>query len=183
MKAESFRPDLYYRLSVVTLDVPPLRHHPEDVPILAERYLADFRVRLNSQVASFSAEAMQALASYSWPGNIRELINVVERSVLLCEGDEITLDELPRTLVPASRYRGGGESSSALDVLFEGDWQSRPWKDVRNAVVGTCEQAYFLHQLGQAKGNVDDTARRAEINPRSLYDLMKRHGLKKEEFK
>lgn len=183
MKAESFRRDLYYRLSVVTLDIPPLRLHPEDIPRLAERYLADFRVRLNSDVASFSEEAMHALERYSWPGNIRELINVVERSVLLCEGKQITLDDLPRTFVPAPRHKGDGNSCSALDVLFDGDWQSRPWKDVRDAVISTCEQAYFTHQLDRTKGNVDETSRCAKINPRSLYDLMKRHGLKKEEFK
>lgn len=182
MKAEAFRRDLYYRLSVVTLDVPSLRQHSEDISKLADRYLADFRVRLNSSVASFADEAMQALERYSWPGNIRELINVVERSVLLCESKQITLDDLPRTIVPAPQH-GDGNSSSALDVLFDGDWQSRPWKDVRNAVVSACEQTYFVHQLGQTKGNVDETARSAEINPRSLYDLMKRHGLKKEEFK
>ena len=76
-----------------------------------------------------------------------------------------------------------GEPVSTLDVLFDGDWQSRPWKDVRNAVVSSCEQTYFVNQLSQTKGNVDDTARRAEINPRSLYDVMKRHGLKKEDFR
>ena len=183
MKSESFRQDLYYRLSVVTLDVPALRQHPEDIPKLAERYLADFRVRLNSRVVAITEEAMKALQRYSWPGNIRELINVVERSVLLCEGERITIDDLPRTIVPALPHRGDSESSSVLDVLFDGEWQSRPWKDVRSAVVSSCEQSYFVHHLGKTEGNVDETARRAEINPRSLYDLMKRHGLKKEEFK
>jgi len=178
-----FRRDLYYRLSVVTLDVPPLRYHPEDIRGLAQRYLADFHMRLGSQVSSFSEEAMLALERYSWPGNIRELINVVERSVLLCESDHITLDDLPRTIVPASRPSGDGNPLSALDVLFDGEWKSRPWKDIRNAVVSSCEQTYFVHQLGQTNGNVDETSRRAGINPRSLYDLMKRHGLKKEEFR
>jgi two-component system response regulator AtoC len=183
MIADSFRRDLYYRLSVVTLDVPSLRDHPEDIPALAERYLVDFRLRFNSKVASFSDEAMQAMKRYSWPGNIRELINVVERSVLLCEGDQITLDDLPRTMAPSLRPANPSKSSSALDVLFDGDWQSRSWKDVRNSIIGTCEQTYFTKQLGTTNGNVDETARRAEINPRSLYDLMKRHGLKKENFR
>ena len=182
-QAETFRRDLYYRLSVVTLDVPSLCQHAEDIPKLAERYLADFRVRLSSKVSSFSREAMQALVRYSWPGNIRELINVVERSVLLCEGDQITLDDLPRTIVPAARHPGAFNKSSVLDELFEGDWQSRPWKDVRNAVVASCEQNYFEQQLRKTNGNVDETARRAQINPRSLYDLMKRHRMKKEDFR
>jgi len=73
------------RKSVVTLDVPSLRHHPEDIPALTERYLNDFRLRFNRQIDSFSDKAMEAMSRYEWPGNIRELINVVERAVLLCE--------------------------------------------------------------------------------------------------
>ena len=183
INTDSFRQDLYYRLSVVTLDVPALRQHPEDIPSLAERYLTDFRLRFNSKVASFSDEAMQAMTRYAWPGNIRELINVVERAVLLCERVQVTLDDLPRTIVPGVSHPNESRSSSALDVLFDGDWHSRAWKDVRNSVIGSCEQTYFTRQLGTTKGNVDETARLAEINPRSLYDLMKRHGLKKENFK
>lgn len=126
---------------------------------------------------------MQARVRYQWPGNIRELINDVERAVLLCKGDQIRLDDLPRTVVPGPCHAGNTPSSSALDVLFDGDWQSRPCKDVRNAVVSSCEQAYFVDQLRKTNGNVEETAGRSGINPRSLYDLMKRHGLKKEDFK
>lgn len=183
IKTERFRHDLYYRLSVVTLDIPPLRQHPEDIPKLANRYLEDFRIRLKSNVTSFSDEAMDALVRYDWPGNIREVINVVERSVLLCETDQITLDDLPRTIVPAARQAANGQSSTALDSLFGGDWQSRPWKDVRDSILTACEHTYFSYHLQRTTGNVDETARSAGINPRSLYDLMKRHGLKKEVFK
>lgn len=181
--ANRFRRDLYYRLSVVTLDVPPLRDHPEDVPILAQRYLDHFRSRLGSNVTAFSAEAMQALTRHAWPGNIRELINVVERGVLLCEGDVITLHDLPRTIVPVPRSTGDHPSSAPLDALFESDWRSQSWKDVRQAVVSACEQSYFTEQLRRTDGLVDETARLAGVNPRSLYDVMKRHGLKKEAFR
>ena len=176
-----FRRDLFYRLGVVTLDVPPLRHHPEDIPKLADRYLAEFRLRINNSVERFTEEAMEALIRYPWPGNIRELINVVERAVLLCEGNQITLDDLPRTIVPGSRH--AKSESTAMDVLFDGDWRSRSWKDVRNAVISACEQSYFTEQLNDTAGNLDETARRAGINPRSLYDLMRRHGMKKEDFR
>ena len=180
-KSGNFRRDLYYRLGVITLEVPALQHHPEDIPKLAERYLADFRLRINNAIEGFAEEAMQALVRYPWPGNIRELINVVERAVLLCEGTQITLDDLPRMIVPGPR-RGQSESNS-LDVLFDGDWRTRSWKDVRSAVISACEQSYFAEQLHSTDGNLDETARRSGINPRSLYDLMKRHGLKKEEFR
>ncbi|NNE00486.1 MAG: sigma-54-dependent Fis family transcriptional regulator [Pirellulaceae bacterium] len=183
VKSDRFRQDLYYRLSVVTLEIPPLRHHSEDISKLANRYLDEFRVRLNSKVTAFTEEAMQAMERYPWPGNIREVINVVERAVLLCEGEKITVDDLPRTIVPAPRNSGSLESTSSLDALFEGDWHSRPWKDVRNAIISSCEQAYFVRQLGLTNGNVEETARLSKINPRSLYDLMKRHGMKKESFR
>ena len=131
----------YYRLSVVTLDVPPLRQHPEDIPKLAERYLADFRVRLSSNVSSISEEAMQALVRYPWPGNIRELINVVERQCPVVRGRRRSRSTTCRERsCPRRATRGDAKSSSALDVLFDGDWRSRPWKDVRDAVVSSCEQ-------------------------------------------
>ena len=179
----TFRRDLFYRLSVVTLDIPPLREHPEDIPTLVDRYLEEFRVRLNSRVSSFSEEAMRALVRYSWPGNIRELINVVERSVLLCDGQQITVDDLPRTIVPGPRDRRRVPASSALDAIFEDEWRALSWKAVRDAVVSSCERTYIIEQLGEAKGSVEETARRSGINPRSLYDAMKRHGLKKEDFR
>lgn len=183
MKAERFRRDLFYRLSVVTLDIPPLRQHPEDISKLAERYLTDFRMQLSSPVSSFSEEAMLALVRYAWPGNIRELINVVERSVLLCDGDKIRLNDLPRTIVPGPHHRGDAKSPSTLDALFDGDWRSQLWKEVRDTVVSSCEQTYFVDQLSRTSGNLEQTARHSGINPRSLYDLMRRHGLKKEDYR
>ena len=181
IKIGNFRRDLYYRISVVTLEVPPLRHHPEDIPKLAKRYLADFRVAINNPVEGFAEEAMQAMVRYPWPGNVRELINVVERAVLLCEGPQITLDDLPRTIVPETRRTQS--KATTFDDLLDGDWHSRSWKDVRNAVVSSCERSYFTEQLSSTSGNLDETARRAGVNPRSLYDLMKRHGMKKEDFR
>ena len=183
IKAENFRRDLYYRLSVVTLDVPPLRLHPEDIPKLLDRYLANFRLRINNNVRSFSDEAMQAMVTYAWPGNIRELINVVERAVLMCEGEQITLGNLPRTIVPAMGRDHSLPSSSALDALFEDQWRDREWKDVRDRLISSCEETYFSEQLRHTRGNLDEVARRAGINPRSLYDLMKRHGMRKEDYR
>ena len=187
----TFRRDLFYRLSVVTLDMPPLREHPEDIANLAERYLAEFRVRLGSGVASFSDEAMHALTRYSWPGNIRELINVIERAVLLCDGRQITVADLPRTIAHDAGVHDGARSAPGLDALFDGlfdglsdgDWRDRPWRDVRDAVVGACERTYIVEQLTSARGSVEETARRSGINPRSLYSLMKRHGLNKEDYR
>lgn len=180
--AQTFRRDLYYRLSVVTLEIPPLREHPEDVARLADRYLEEFRVRLKRDVAGFSDEAMGAMERYRWPGNIRELINIVERAVLLCDHEQVTLQDLPDVLVHGDTGESRSPGSPAARALPE-SWRSMPWKTVRDTLVAACELDYFRNHLAETSGNVEETARRGGINPRSLYDVMKRHGLRKEDFR
>lgn len=91
----TFREDLFYRLNVVRVELPPLRERKEDIPLLAENFLKKASVDLNRHVGGFSAEAMNALIKYSWPGNIRQLENAVERAVIMAEEDEIHLSDLP----------------------------------------------------------------------------------------
>src|SRR5207248_22618 len=103
IKAGRFREDLYYRLNVVTVTLPPLRDRREDIPELVEHFLATRQVGLVS--SRVSPEAMQALVAYSWPGNVRELANVLERAQILAEDRFITVDDLPENLaapVPAA---------------------------------------------------------------------------------
>ncbi len=176
-----FRDDLYYRLSVVTLDVPPLRDRAEDVPPLLERYLADFRVKFSRNVKGFSEEAVEALCRYKWPGNIRELINVVERAVLLCEQKEIQLADLPADVYAAPH--GQVQQRAGIDIQFADQWLDQPWKLLRDAVLADCERQYVSALLRTAHGNLNEAAMRAGINPRTLYDMMQRHGLKKEDFR
>ena len=95
VEAGRFRSDLYYRLSVVTLEIPPLRERPEDIAELADRYIAHFQANFASPVERIHPDALQALQRYAWPGNIRELINIIERAMLLCYESEIRLAELP----------------------------------------------------------------------------------------
>ena len=91
----AFRKDLYYRLSVVTLTIPPLRQRREDIPALARRFLASLKHQVGRDVSHISEEALQALCCYDWPGNVRELMNVIERSILLCKSNEVTVHDLP----------------------------------------------------------------------------------------
>ncbi|MSP24974.1 MAG: sigma-54-dependent Fis family transcriptional regulator [Myxococcales bacterium] len=90
----TFREDLYYRLNVVRLEVPPLRARPSDVPLLAEHFLARYAGENEKDMRGFAADAMAALVGHAWPGNVRELQNVIEQAVVLCELDEIGLDDL-----------------------------------------------------------------------------------------
>jgi two-component system, NtrC family, response regulator AtoC len=102
-EAGRFRVDLFYRLSVIQIDIPPLRDRGDDIRVLAEHYMSSFKSRLRKNIATISPEALSAFAHYDWPGNVRELRNVIERAMILEDGDEITAKYLPRGLVGDAR--------------------------------------------------------------------------------
>ena len=98
VEAGTFRNDLYYRLSVFPVEVPPLRERIEDIPLLANHYLEYFRQKNKKDIREIDREAMNALQSYDWPGNVRELENVMERAVILCQFDTINVECLPKKM-------------------------------------------------------------------------------------
>ena len=104
-EAGRFRSDLYYRLSVIQIDIPPLRERGDDIRVLAEHYLSNFKSRLRKSIDRITPEALAAFRRYEWPGNVRELRNVIERAMILEDGDEITVKYLPRGLAGESRAR------------------------------------------------------------------------------
>ena len=180
-----FRRDLYYRVSVVKLELPPLRERVDDIPALVESFTDDLSKRLGHKIGNVSRKAMEALCAYSWPGNVRELINVIERAILLCEGHEITLKDLPKEIsgapvgkAPVAAHIGTTDDQAVLEK-----WLSKPLKEVREAAIEQCERTYLAGLLRQTGGRIAETAKRAGIEPRSLYDKMKRYDLHKEEFK
>eukprot|EP00913_Durusdinium_trenchii_P005659 g5277.t1 len=181
-----FRRDLYYRLSVVTLEVPSLRQHPEDIPELLNRYLEEFRVSLRRNVDGFAPEAVRFLCNYAWPGNVRELINVVERAVLLCESDEITAADLPADVARDSVALDSAAPGSSRDQRpswLPDAWIDMPWKQVRQSLLRGCERNYLTKHLAEAKGRIAETAQRTGLSTRSLHLMMKRLGLRKEDFR
>jgi DNA-binding NtrC family response regulator len=95
VKRGTFREDLFYRLSVITIEVPPLRERLDDVPLLADHFLARFRSQAARRISSFSTEALAAMTRYSWPGNVRELRNAVERAIVLGDREQIMAQDLP----------------------------------------------------------------------------------------
>ena len=123
-----------------------------------------------------------ALCSYSWPGNVRELINVLERAILLCEGDEITLEDLPEE-VALREGELGALVLPAKAELVPDDWIERPLKEIREAAIERIEKAYLVKLLTLTGGLVGETARRAGMEPRALFNKMKQYGLKKEAFR
>lgn len=182
VRAKRFRSDLYYRLSVVSLDVPPLRTRREDIPGLVESNAEDFQLKMKRSAGRVDAEAMELLTAYAWPGNVRELVNVMERAVLLCEGTEIGPRDLPpeirgeeRVLVPMAPPQAPAvEEASLLE---------RPFRQARAEVLEAFERRYLDQLLQSCHGRIQDAARVAGLNTRSLYDKMQRLGLRKEHYK
>ena len=187
VEARAFRKDLYYRLSVVTLAIPPLRERIEDIPDLVQSYVDYFQTRIGvTNIDGVKPEVVEAMQRYAWPGNVRELINVVERAMLLCSGDRIGLDDLPHSIrtTPADAL----DSELAPPIFFGGDevpeaWLCRPWREVREALLGAGERAYLAALLRKTGGRIGETALRAGMRPRSLYDKMRGHGLCKEDYR
>jgi DNA-binding NtrC family response regulator len=180
--AKRFRPDLYYRLAVVTLTVPALRDRREDIPKLASTYVSYFRSNLGQGVEGISPEALEALVRYAWPGNVRELINVIERATLLSPGPQIGLSDLPPVIGEASTVvspTAGGDGHG----LLPRDWLSRPLKELRRELLAEVDRRYLGELLRATNGRIGEAAARAGVDERSLYDLLRRYGLRKESFK
>ncbi|HLT37015.1 MAG TPA: sigma-54 dependent transcriptional regulator, partial [Enhygromyxa sp.] len=193
MDSGRFRRDLFYRLGVVELTIPPLRDRPEDIRELARRYAKQFATRLGRPVPVPDEEALARLTAHDWPGNVRELINVIERAVLLCAGRTITAADLPTRLgVPHAETEPEAPQKPiarpALEVVkaaveLPSAWLDQPWKQVREQLLLAGERAYLIGLLRACGGKIGDCARRAGIAERSLFEKMKRHGLRKEDFR
>jgi two-component system response regulator GlrR len=158
-----FREDLYYRVHVIPVFIPPLRERPEDIPSLAHYFLQRFSQAIHKQIEGFSPEAMQQLMLYNWPGNARELANVVERAVVLATQGLITPDLL---------LLGRQPSQSAKAELLQ-------FKDAR----AVFERAYLVQVLTATRGNVSRAAELAGRHRAEFYKMLRRCGLDPGTFK
>ncbi len=173
MQAGRFRRDLYYRLAVVALTIPPLRERAADVPVLVQNHLEAWCVRLNRRPIAVSADAMTALCAHDWPGNVRELANVLERAALLGDGQEIAVRDLSGILAPA-RQRTRATDDDLLALPFAAAEQKNQ---------DDFERAYFTALLRDCRGRLGSAAQRADISVRTLYSKLHRLGLTKEQFR
>jgi two-component system, NtrC family, nitrogen regulation response regulator NtrX len=154
-----FREDLFYRLNVIPIEVPPLRHRRDDVPALIEHFIAVFSAENGKRLKTMSPEALAYFLAYDWPGNVRELRNMVERLVIMTMGDVIGPDDLPAPLRPKEAAAG-----------VEGP---RSLKDARDGF----ERAYILAELRANDWNMTRTADRLGIERSHLYRLIKKYGI------
>src|SRR6266576_5721302 len=172
----TMREDLYYRLRVVPIHVPPLRERPEDIPLLAEYFLSTYwvRHRRKSEASpTLSDGAIRTLCSHVWRGNVRELQNVIEHVAVLTEpGAVIRPDDLP--LTAETRSTASTNSASLVSTMLE-----ESYHDARERVIAQLEMQYLTWLLNRANGNMSKAARIAGVDRTTLYRLMERHGLQR----
>ena len=184
---ENFREDLYYRLNVVPIYLPPLRARREDIPLLVSHFLEHYNEANDRYVVHIQKEAAAALAKYHWPGNVRELQNVIERCVVMATGDELTLDLLP----PAMRGdrptvslpgRGGDLDSLARDLVEQGMATAGPGdENLFDRIVSRVERELIAQMLADCNGVQLKAAARLGINRNTLRKKLQEHGLEEAE--
>ena len=173
--AGTFREDLYYRLNVVPIRLPPLRERAEDIPLLVQHFVEKFNARLGKTIEAVSGETQALLASYPWPGNIRELENVIERAVLFCDGAQLRPDDLP----PDVRDQGrSAPATSPSQPPIESPASSDGLKEQVKAAMSRLERELILKALDQTGGNVTHAARLLKISRKGLQLKMKELGLR-----
>ncbi len=155
----TFREDLYYRIAVFRIDLPPLRERPEDIMPIAEHYLKRFAEAMGRRVTGFSPEAREVMLSYPWPGNIRELVNAVERALVVCQEGEIRPEHLPIL----GRSRG---------AAAEGD-------DEDDLSLQAMEHRHILKVLKRCEFNITHAARVLGIDRVTLYNKMRKYGIER----
>ncbi len=154
-----FREDLYYRLNVVNINIPPLRQRKEDVPLLAKHFLSIFSEKNHKNIEGFTPQAMDRLLRYDWPGNVRQLMNAIERAVVLSRSNYLDLEDLP--LVPGEQLpENGGHEIPVSDLALE-----------------EVEKATILKTLELTGGNKSEAARKLGITRKTLHTKLKKYGV------
>jgi two-component system response regulator PilR (NtrC family) len=167
VKEEKFRTDLYYRISVIPLEVPPLRNRPSDISLLAFHFLEKFNSHMHKSIRGISSESIRFLEAYPWPGNVRELENAVERAVALEKGNEISVDSLPERVVHGWDAPSG--EGGPADLPEQGiDLQAH---------IQQIERRYLEAALGQAGGVRTRAAELLRMSYRSFRHYAKKYDL------
>jgi DNA-binding NtrC family response regulator len=166
VEAGQFRHDLYHRLNVVKLRMPPLRERREDIPALLEHFLREFAERYHRDVTGFDAESLARLVAYDWPGNVRELKNLIERHVALAEQSVLHIDAMPKLTSQDEFKPDITELSQTMPLALNGDNANI---DADFPSLETLEQRYILKTLHRFDGNREQTARALGINKSTLW--------------
>ena len=174
VKAGRFRADLFYRLKVLQIDLPPLRERPEDIPLLATHFLERFSTKSLPPVTEIDHEAMQALLAHSWPGNIRELENAIKAAIAMTDGSMIHRHHLPAAVAP--RKQEIPSSASLINI-------DRELPVLTEDLIAQVERDYFQQLLTLFHGNVARCAKHCGLSRRSVTQKLQKHGLDRLRFK
>ena len=158
-----FREDLFYRLNVINLHLPPLRDRKDDIPLLAAHFIREQNVKFGTEFKGLTAEAMDALRSYAWPGNIRQLCNVIEATMAISSGNYIGLPELAQLI----------ETDQSVQSGDQADYTS---------ALSSFETDYLTRLLRKHGGNVEDAAAEAGMNMATIYRKLKKYGINKKDI-
>lgn len=168
VKEGSFREDFYYRIFVYPIFTPPLRDRKGDVLPIAYHFLNQFRVKTGKRIRSFSKESLSMLTAYDWPGNVRQLRNVIERALIQCEGEEITLKDLP---LPDEA------GSMAAYIPENNDELKKVKKEIRETAIKEVEKDFVLRALMKSDWNVTRAAKNVGLQRPNFQNLMKKYGI------
>jgi DNA-binding NtrC family response regulator len=166
----SFRQDLYYRINVFPMHLPPLRERPDDIALLVQHFVQKYRTRLGKQIDGVTPAALARLASYEFPGNVRELENKVHQAMVMASGRAIDIDDI---VLPAPATTG---AQLRVDV-------TRPFREVKQETIDAFERSYLTELLRAHRGNLAQAARAAGMDRKNLWALVERHGLDRARFK
>ncbi len=161
VKTGAFREDLYYRLKVITIRLPPLRGRSEDIDALAQIFIQRYSLAAGKDLTTITDDALERLRSYSWPGNIRQLENAVEQAVVLSKNPMLTLDDLPQ------------EVRENLPSPYDNaDHKQLPFSDTPS--LDEIKKRYVLYVINRARGNISGASKILDIDRRSLYRMLAR---------
>ncbi len=169
VQEKEFREDLYYRLNVIDIKMPPLRERKADIPLLVKHFIEKYNNKENKQIKGISPAVEKELYNYNWPGNVRELENVIERAITLTSGDIISLSVLPLV-------KREGNDGDTEDGLF-----ARPYKDARRKAIDSFNIKYITNILNKTNGNVTYAAKESGIERQYLQRMLKRYNIKSKE--
>lgn len=175
VQENKFREDLYYRLNVITVFLPPLRDRVEDIPLLAYHFLKKNSEKLGKKVERLSVDALQAIQNYRWVGNVRELENVIERAVVLTNSDFIQVTDLPPRVL--------GESFYLTDEFGDAGLSQYSYQEAKEKAMGSFNKSYIANLLRQAKGNLSIAAEKAHMDRSNFKKIIKKHGIDINEYK
>jgi transcriptional regulator with PAS, ATPase and Fis domain len=183
---DEFREDLYYRLNVVPIHLPPLRQRREDIPELVGHFLTYYNEENDRYVAHVEKRAMEALQDYHWPGNVRELQNVIERAVVMATGDELTYELLPPAVVGqrtprSARIRGADLESLTYELVQQGLHSAGPNEDsLHTKIVNRVERELIAQVMTSCDNIQTKAASKLGINRNTLHKKLKEYGLEEE---